>query len=296
MGKPVKALKDIKSYLSGSIRIRRKMGNCCCKQQKHKTGEQPLQEVQVVTKNATENRPRAGGNKSRSKREQQKSEDQRERNVSRDIDSSKGATESSSSSGLRHLHKQNCNILAHGSSDTTVGPKTIQALQIFGADVNARDKFCVTPFERFMIKLKYYKDPGLVVSILKVFLYRNPNITLNRSSVMQALEYDQALYKRLRTSDNEDSSFHLYLLPWLRKAGFNFNMSIYGIRLLYNVDELLPLYASNGENFESVQSLKNLCRTVIRTIYPGSSLHTAVENAECPDSVKDFILIKELLS
>lgn len=219
---------------------------------------------------------------------------------------------------FNNLVSNGLDICARGPAGRTVlheavlkmsSPSIYRTIFSLGYDVNSTDNFGATALLLFIWKVYHYKSRyEEIVKILKLFLYENPDTSLNTCIVEKAISYD-----KMRFPDEEDESDgdidmednaqgieqqgdrkeRLRLLPLLYKAGFQIAQrerdsielpSLFSRRVTYNIALNHP------------RSLKDIARIAIRVAYPGRNLHKIVNALILPTSVKDYILMKDLLS
>ena len=147
---------------------------------------------------------------------------------------------------------------------------------------------------------------------LKLLIYENPDIEQLRSAVHLGLQQDSRL-KALRYvpsdfagnyhmdarehglfEDNDPDGFvYNFMGPFLIECGFPFTSSL----LRQCLDK--QLHSTELDYLQqclvSPRRLTLSCRDSLRKHFKGHKIHKYLDITECPQSVKDFILIKRLL-
>lgn len=184
-----------------------------------------------------------------------------------------------------------------------------------GADVDSMTVAGNTPLLCLLSKRNYIPDVNKVRVTTELLLSENPSVSLNKSAVELAIDFDEYLEKttlrhiRDHIRDGElllDNKKHsllgmeydvncslTYFGPLLIESEFPVTKTV----LYKALEKSLP--SAENEYFHlclsSPRSLKLSCRDVIRNYFERRKLHSFVENTDIPNQVKDFILLKDIL-
>ncbi|KAL4236230.1 hypothetical protein ACF0H5_004617 [Mactra antiquata] len=166
----------------------------------------------------------------------------------------------------------------------------IRKMIALGADINVMDKFGYSPFHLCIKKRDYRNDQRLILKLLKLWLYQNPDVFLHEDIIQHAVSCD---LKLLQFSKASTITHEKFLLPWLHRAGFRIarghvnEMPVTDVKYLPVIDDMLS-------TFNKPRSLKVNATVQIRKTYPGLKLHETLKHAPLPSSIRDYILMEEL--
>lgn len=158
---------------------------------------------------------------------------------------------------------------------------TIHQLVSLGGDMNQLDKLGISPFWLCIRKNVYRKNRNVMIKLVKLWLYQNPDIPSHLSIVKDIISCD----KYFHSEQNVESDEEFYLLTLLQKGGFPIKLG--------DIDDV-RVSSAHVVDFNIPRNLKELARMKIRCTYPGLTLHTTVKRAPLPVSVRNYILMEEL--
>lgn len=202
-------------------------------------------------------------------------------------------------------------LQTHVTRDANIDPRFVKDLLDLGADVNAagkqKDESILT---RILSKQNIEYNIAETRETLEVILYENPLIDINKKVVSLALRLDATLNKRTCSTikgnylaDSKehpfceliDDSFNPlhYFAPLFIESGFPYTRQ--------KAEDALDKPLAHAEVgylrfcMQSPRTLKLSCRDVLRKTFMGRKLHLFVESLNIPTSIKDFVLLKDIL-
>ena len=146
---------------------------------------------------------------------------------------------------------------------------------------------------------------------IELFIYENSNADLNKSAVFFGIEVDEYMESRTQLEsdmkgehfldgkehnifDHSESFALNFLGPLLIECGFPVSRDL----LLWTLDRKSvhrKEYDYMQQCLDTPRQLALRCRDVLRKHFGGRALHRYLENADIPQKIKDFILIKSIL-
>lgn len=168
----------------------------------------------------------------------------------------------------------------------------METLFEIGCDVNVTDKFGFTPLEILLNKASrvnfksIYKPPEDYVKLVRLFLFENPSVCLtNVSSIV--LDFDRRLHRaHVQDTENCTDIKQLKLVPHFHQHGFDFSAFATGFRTQPCFDLVEPVW-------QIPRKLREVCRIALRQHFTGGAIHSFVESANIPNSIKEYILMHE---
>ena len=193
-------------------------------------------------------------------------------------------------------------------------PHIFKELLCLGADINAVDLDDRAPLVQLLKQRKFERSDRMT---LEIFIFENPNERVHRSAIVCALEQDvrlmtakahvtdtkcflsDAIPHSLFGYDDEESFALNFNAPLLIECGFHFQNESQQICMFLESTKGMHIhsteYAYLQKQLNYPRSLLLTCRDRLRRHFKGRSIHAYVESSDIPVSVKDFILLKNLL-
>lgn len=169
----------------------------------------------------------------------------------------------------------------------------IEALFEIGCDVNATDKFGYTPLEILLNKAprvnfkSIYKPPGDYVNIVRLFLFENPSVCLTHNVTSKVLDFDRRLHKaHFQDAENCPDIKQLKLVPHFHQHGYDFSVFAADFKAQ-------PCFDLVEQVWQTPRKLREVCRITLRQHFTGRAIHSFVESAKIPKSIKEYILMHE---
>ena len=187
-------------------------------------------------------------------------------------------------------------------------PNLVKVAFDLGADINSIS----TGKTPLMYLLRKHRNLDNIYTdfrkTMELFINENPDVNLHKNAVNIALDIDGR--KRLRTDmvgdyvadtqlrgwyghTMDDRAALNFMCPLLMESGFPVANDILDRAKDKQLQQAEYQYIQTF--FDRPQTLKVLCRNTLRRHYRGRKIHKLVEIALCPQTVKDFILLKHIL-
>lgn len=195
-----------------------------------------------------------------------------------------------------------------GGSQDGVDPDHAKILMKYGADVDIYNDYQQTPFLELLQRDKHENIKDFRQALVLVIL-DNPVADVNTSAVEDGINLDERFAQQtdLAISGNydmdatehtcfSDEQFALnFIGPLLIECGF-----YYSTDTLVNAQKKRLLHHTEKEylNYclDNPRSLQLSCRDVLRRHFKRRAIYEFVDNSKIPKKIKDYILIKPVLS
>ena len=193
-------------------------------------------------------------------------------------------------------------------------PNVFKDLLSLGADINIPDLDGRTPLIQ-LLKQRKFERPDRV--ILEMFISENPDESTHHSAVMCALEQDarqmtakahvtdmneilsDAVPHSLFGYDEEETYALNFNAPLLIECGFSYRHGSEHISMFLDSPKGGHVHATEYTYLQKQlycpRSLLLICRDRLRSHFKGRSIQMFVESLDIPVSVKNFILLKNIL-
>ena len=191
---------------------------------------------------------------------------------------------------------------------------TLQVLLRIGADVNNTDTHGDTPLAQLLNINHYIMYKSMKYrEAMEFIIYENPDLELHTSAVSLGLKQDECGIQQLFISANLLS---IHYQTDTKKRGLfgyddinNFALNFAGPFLMecgfpvmrHEIIEYLSKQLHPAEHLylqtflDTPRPLTMICRMTLRQHFKGWKIHKFVETLNCPQKIKEFILMKHLL-
>ena len=178
----------------------------------------------------------------------------------------------------------------------------------FGYCIDGLDGYGHTPLRRCIGQFGTFTSASIqktgfrLVNTLRLLIYENSSLHLNKSVVASAIRNDLLMYEAYQRclGYNALPLYHDWMrdpqfLPavLLIECGFPVTRDVLLMALDYDLHPAELDYLRTC--LDEPRRLTHRCRDVIRMSFKGRSLHTFIETSEIPNKIKDFVLIRWLL-
>ena len=203
-------------------------------------------------------------------------------------------------------------LLSYVCANRHIEPLVVKTMLDLGANVDYFDPDGNTPLLCLLKKALPYTEHFR--ETLALFLYENPDPDVNKSAVDIAIELDIIFHKhgrrmepeKLRGVYNMDAKEHSlfghdgtgayafnFIGPLLIECGFPVSQYTIVRSLQYNLHETEQRYLT--QHLNCPKSLQLFCRDSLRKYFKRRQIHCFVNRLNCPNKIKDFIVLKSIL-
>ena len=184
----------------------------------------------------------------------------------------------------------------------------MKSLLCIGLDVDGLDSNGDTPLMHFLKdQIAEWPRKYMYLSsqrIVRLLIYENSSIVLNRLALCLGLESDARLYSWRCGGLNAKEEWQTlarsalnFIAPLVLECGFRVPTET--LISVLEKNELPPIEQDYIRDYLGLQGcpkpLTKICRDVIRMSYKGRLLHSFVEQSNIPNSLRDFLLFTWLL-
>ena len=206
-----------------------------------------------------------------------------------------------------------CPLHSYIAGNTMLDPTVVKIMLDLGADIDITDSNGSSPLALLL------KEPRLFCSeeirkTLELLIYENPCPYLNGAATLHGLQQDVFTRKHWKLDSapmpkhlqidgqmhsifghNHKESFALnFVGPLLIECGFSKPTASSLLKI--DIEALDPTEKAYLQKIQNEpRSLKLYCRNSLRRYFRGRSLHKFVSDAGIPNSVENYILLKDVL-